>query len=176
MDIASGLNATQRALLHGGVVSAWGDEYCYVAYCVHLDQFPSAHALFPPSADALFHQSILGVAFPRTAVAAGSYWNYVGVDNISPSEISSSVDGLNARLASRGLPTCPQDCGCDAATRCGVQYANESMATVPPNETLPLDELLALRHPGMAARVRELRSKKKASSSSSSSSSSARHH
>lgn len=33
VDIADGLNASQRALLLGGSVSAWGDEYCYIAYC-----------------------------------------------------------------------------------------------------------------------------------------------
>lgn len=55
VDIASGMNASQRNFLHGGSISAWGDEYCYVAYCIHPGQYPSAHALFPPSADALFH-------------------------------------------------------------------------------------------------------------------------
>lgn len=39
VDIADGLNDTQRSLLMGGSVSAWGDEYCYIAYC-------SAYALF----------------------------------------------------------------------------------------------------------------------------------
>ena len=157
VDIASGLNATQRTLLHGGVVSAWGDEYCYVAYCLHLDQFPAAHALFPPSADDLFHQSIIGVVFPRTAVAAGSFWNYAA--SAAADDVASAVDVLNARLAGRGLPTCPQDCGCDAATRCGQQYANEtnSMMAVPPNQTLAIDELLALRDPGMAERARQFR-------------------
>ena len=77
VDIASGMNASQRALLRGGSVSAWGDEFCYVAYCIHPDKKPAAHALFPPSADGLFHQSVLGLSFPRAAVGAGSFWNYV---------------------------------------------------------------------------------------------------
>eukprot|EP00750_Incisomonas_marina_P020260 INCI3878.1.p1 GENE.INCI3878.1~~INCI3878.1.p1 ORF type:complete len:717 (+),score=97.93 INCI3878.1:225-2153(+) len=156
VDLADGFsgNATQLALLNGGVVSAWGDEYCYVAYCIHLDKFPSAHALFPPSADALFHESILGVAFPRTAVAAGSFWNFEGFADLK--SLSVAVDILNARMIQRGLPSCPDDCSCDAASRCGQQYANESLSTVPAAQTLKLDELLELRSKGMADRARQL--------------------
>ena len=101
VDIASGfVDEKQEDLLRGGIVSAWGDEYCYVAYCIHLDKFPSAHALFPPSADNLFHESIIGVAFPRTAVAAGSYWNYV--EDVSAVDLATAVEVMNARITSRG--------------------------------------------------------------------------
>lgn len=59
VDIASGMNASQQSLLRGGSISAWVDEYCYIAYCIHPGKYPSAHALFPPSRDAEFHESIL---------------------------------------------------------------------------------------------------------------------
>lgn len=136
VDIASGTDPSRRRLLRGGIVSAWGDEYCYVAYCIHLDKFPSAHALFPPSADALFHKSILGVAFPRAAVGAGSFWNWNA--SVTSSQLDGSIAALNARLIARGVPACPSNCTCNAASRCGVPYANESVAT------LPLEELLSL--------------------------------
>jgi hypothetical protein len=57
-------------------LKAWGDEYCHIAYCIHPGKYPSAHALFPPSADAMFHRSIMGVAFPKAAIGGGSFWHW----------------------------------------------------------------------------------------------------
>ena len=142
VDIADGFasNATRRALLRGGVVSAWGDQYCYVAYCLHIDKFPAAHALFPPSMDDAFHKSILAVSFPRAAVAAGSFWNYDGAVT-GTAALGVAIDAMNARLIARGIPSCPEDCSCNAASQCGVPYANESSSAV---ETLTLRELMDL--------------------------------
>jgi len=144
VDIASGMNATQRSLLRGGSVSAWVDEYCYIAYCIHEGQFPSAHALFPPSADALFHQSIIGYSFPRAAVGAGSFWNYLSEFKAAGGDgaFQATYDAMNSRLIQRGVPSCPSECHCDAASRCGTPYINE---TVPPIRTLSKQELFELR-------------------------------
>jgi hypothetical protein len=125
-DMSSGLNSTQRSLLRGGVVSAWTDEYCYISFCIHEGKYPAAHALFPPSADPLFHRSILAYSFPRAAVAAGSFWHYNASMNDTSPELAQSVRRMNDRIIRRGLPSCPNDCKCDAARFCGAPYANES--------------------------------------------------
>jgi|EP01046_Picozoa_sp_COSAG06_P008257 hypothetical protein len=65
---------------------------------------------------------------------------------------------MNARLIGRGVPSCPTECHCDAASRCGTPYTNE---TVPPKEKdskkpdidiLSKAELFALR-PGRPLRL-----------------------
>lgn len=145
VDIASGMNETQRALLRGGSVSAWLDEYCYIAYCIHPGKYPSAHALFPPSADAEFHMSILGYSFPRAAVGAGSFWNHQPAIEAASQPFQASMSAMNGRLIARGVPSCPTECHCNAASRCGKPYVNES--SVDAVDTLTLDELFAL-HPG----------------------------
>jgi hypothetical protein len=149
VDIASGMNESQRALLRGGSISAWADEYCYIAYCIHEGQYPAAHALFPPSADDLFHQSIIAYSFPRAAVGAGSFWNYVPDFKASGGTFEVIYAAMNSRLMARGVPSCPTECHCDAASRCGKPYVNE---TVPPVKTLTKKELLKMR-PGRALNI-----------------------
>ena len=148
--VAAGMNASQRALLRGGSVSAWVDEYCFIAFCIHPGKYPSAHALFPPEADALFHDSIIGYSFPRAAVGAGSFWNYVATFNATEPDgaFRATYEAMNARLLARGVPTCPTECHCDAASRCGKPYANE---TAPASQKLSKAELFGLR-PGRALR------------------------
>lgn len=153
VDIADGLNGTQKKLLMGGTISAWGDEYCYIAYCIHPGQYPSAHALFPPSADALFHQSIIGYSFPRAAVGGGSFWHYTEDLKAQAEEFAYTVDAVTARLISRNVPSCPSECHCDAATRCGKPYVPTGEGTGDADEkdakpVLSLPELLSLRDTG----------------------------
>ena len=52
---------------------------------------------------------------------------------------------MNGRLIARGVPSCPSECHCDAATRCGTPYTNES------KKTLSKEELFQLR-PGQPFR------------------------
>ena len=148
VDIASGMNSSQQALLRGGSVSAWVDEYCYIAFCIHPGKYPSAHALFPPEADELFHSSIIGYSFPRAAIGAGSFWNYVPEFNATEPDgtFRATYEAMNGRLIARGIPSCPTECHCDAATRCGTPYANESET-----QTLTKEELFQLR-PGQPLR------------------------
>ena len=155
VDIASGMNASQRALLRGGSVSAWGDEFCYIAYCIHPDKKPAAHALFPPSADALFHQSILGLSFPRAAVGAGSFWNHVPELDSSSAEFGRSLAAMGERLISRGVPACPTECHCNAASRCGVPYTPEKDgSTVASVSVTELSQLAGSRlHPPLVVSV-----------------------
>lgn len=126
-------------VLCSAVVSG-GDEYCYIAYCIHPDKKPSAHALFPPSADALFQESILGYSFPRASVGGGSFWHYTDDVHASSAEFIVTYEAMNTRLIQRHVPSCPNECHCDASSRCGTPYANETDA----GSVLTLEELLAL--------------------------------
>ena len=46
------------------------------------------------SADALFHRSILGLSFPRAAVGAGSFWNYVPELSSSSAQFGRSLEAM----------------------------------------------------------------------------------
>ncbi len=64
---------------------------------------------------------------------------------------------MNARLISRGVPSCPSECHCNAASRCGKPYVNEKEEEGEEGEkgveegekrktkTLTKEELFALR-------------------------------
>jgi hypothetical protein len=149
-DMSSGLNSTQHALLRGGVVSARTDEYCFISYCIHEGNYPAAHALFPPSADPLFRQSILAYSFPRAAVATGSFWHYSASlhDTSHAPELEQSIRTMNARMIHRGLPSCPTDCKCDAASSCGTPSIHERELE---EHALPFTTKATTRHPATAA-------------------------
>ena len=96
-------------------------------------------------ADALFHQSIIGYSFPRASVGAGSFWNYIPGFNAAGSAFRATYEAMNARLIARGVPSCPTECHCDAASRCGKAYANETGPGERHTETLSKRELFELR-------------------------------
>ena len=56
-----------------------------------------------------------------------------------------TFEAMNGRLIARGVPSCPSECHCDAASRCGTPYTNES------KKTLSKEELFQLR-PGQPFR------------------------
>jgi hypothetical protein len=59
---------------------------------------------------------------------AGSFWNHLPSLSPTSPEFGRSYSAIVDRLVARGVPACPADCHCDAATRCGVPYAPEEGA------------------------------------------------
>lgn len=88
---------------------------------------PVGAPLFPPSMDAAFGTSVGGMIFPRTLVAATSFWNYnASTDSQEPAFVA-AVWSLNDEIIAGGGLTCPTNCSCDQLTQCG-----EPIVPVPP--------------------------------------------
>jgi hypothetical protein len=123
-DIAPNVTEIAKKLMLGGEVSMWTDDYCWTNQCgASAGPTPQAASMYSPRSDATFASSIAGVMFPRAAVGAGSFWNYVaGLDGQS-STFLELMHVHNSRMMARGLDTCPNDCNCDVLTRCGRPYS-----------------------------------------------------
>jgi hexosaminidase len=87
-------NATKLASLLGGEVSAWSDEYL-------------GGCMFSSSQDARFAHSVSNYIFPRTAVAAGSFWRWDHRVSTSSKAFAAALSGMQARLRDRGVASCP---------------------------------------------------------------------
>jgi len=131
-DISTGVPADQMHLLLGGEISMWSDSYCSEAQCgtSPADPPPVGHALFPPSKDDAFSQSIGGMIWPRGFVAAAAFWNYNSAADPSSASFQKSVYKLNNALKARGSLVCPSDCSCDQLSACGTSYANRPHISV----------------------------------------------
>eukprot|EP01050_Picozoa_sp_SAG11_P011274 SAG11_NODE_1183_length_5593_cov_7.174190_5_plen_147_part_00 len=94
--MAKNTNTTQRALLLGGEVSMWQDRY--VGSC-----------LFPNDQDANFSQSVSHCIWPRTAIAAGTFWGHFDKVSATVTDewLAETFTVVQTRLGSRKVDTCP---------------------------------------------------------------------
>ena len=114
IDLTMGVaNATKVASLLGGEVSVWSDEYL-------------GSCMFSSQNDALFVKSTSSRLFPRTAVAAGSFWRWDRRVNASSPAFEAAFATMESRLQARGVHTCPCTTlatnGCDQNVHCGEPY------------------------------------------------------
>ena len=121
VDISNGVKEKDMHLLLGGEAAIWTDNWCFVTQCywpLH-ERRPPAKMMFDRSADALFATSIQGMIWPRTAIAAGSFWNYQPSLKGDSAAFNSVVKRQAEWLVERGVGTCPPGCICDQITQCG---------------------------------------------------------
>ena len=112
VDIGRGsTNASLNAFLLGGEVAMWSDD------------FMNSCMFWSPQNDSLFSNATARCIWPRTAIAAGSFWRH----NATLQDISPVLATVQRRLSRRGLMSC--QCtnathnGCDQSTRCdGSRY------------------------------------------------------
>ena len=127
--IDTGVPDDEKHLLLGGEMSMWSDTYCDIDQCGSSPGPPPvAHALYPPSADKEFGESIGGMIWPRGYVGAASFWNFDNSTDVTSAAYQASIYKMNDMLAKRGSLVCPsQDssgapCKCDQLTACGKPY------------------------------------------------------
>ena len=156
-DIARGLPADGRALVLGGSLSLWSDNYCSGtvecggwAYCPG-SPWP-AGAPFPTSGgntsacvsgiawmqeekhDDAFILSAGGLLFPRANVGAGAFWNFRPDLAHDSAEVTRRTAALAATMKARQVTgLCPQGCTCSFGSRCGKAYA--------PSSSIKLDDV-----------------------------------
>ena len=116
IDLTMGVaDATKVARLLGGEVSAWSDEYL-------------GSCMFASENDALFIKSTSNYLFPRTAVAAGSFWRWDHRVNASSPAFEAAFANMETTLRARGVHTCPCTTlvtnGCDQNSVCGEPYCS----------------------------------------------------
>ena len=127
-DIAPGVSEVNKHLMLGGETSMWSDSYCWTHQCgSSTGPTPVAAQMYGPHMDREFAASIAGVMFPRTAVGAGSFWNFQPGLDAKSSAFSAVVRAQNERMAARGLDSCPEGCACETLTRCGKPYIRNPM-------------------------------------------------
>jgi len=103
----------------------WTDTYCYQTQCGAFPPGsapPVGHALFDPSQNKAFGQSLGGMIWPRGFVGAAAFWAFNASSDPSSPEFVQSVYGLNDKLAARGSLVCPTNCSCDQVSACGQSY------------------------------------------------------
>ena len=105
-------NVTQQKLLLGGEVSMWQDQY--VGSC-----------LFDNKQDENFTQSDSHCIWPRTAIAAGTFWGNYRPD-VDDGWFNQTFVAVQARLGERKVDSCPcatlTSNGCSQMSFCGVGY------------------------------------------------------
>jgi hexosaminidase len=121
-DIAPGLTPAQRALVLGGEVSMWTDDFCLYTECLEPATQPAGYALFPPTEDSAFHTAVLSIIFPRAIVGAGSFYRYDSTLNATSLDFERIYNLVSDRMLSRNLTVCPESCTCDYNQRCGNYY------------------------------------------------------
>jgi len=120
---------SQKSLLLGGEMSMWSDTYCYIDQCGSAQGSPPVgHALFAPSRDTEFGQSIGGMIWPRGFVGAAAFWNFDNSTDPASPDFVASIYKLSDSLAARGSLVCPTNCSCDQLTACGKPYITSSPA------------------------------------------------
>ena len=73
--------------------------------------------------DAQFIESAGGLLFPRSNIAAGTFWHYDSALSPTSLEFSTRTDALAREMAARGvMGLCPAGCSCSFGSRCGVAY------------------------------------------------------
>ena len=135
--IDTGVPADEKHLLLGGEMSMWSDTYCDIDQCGSAKGNPPvAHALYPPSADKEFGESIGGMIWPRGYVGAASFWNFDNSTDVTSAAYQASIYKMNDMLAKRGSLVCPSKdgsgapCKCDQLTACGKPYLGPDNTTV----------------------------------------------
>ena len=112
-DISANVTNTTLASLLGGEVSAWSDEYL-------------GGCMFSSAQDAKFAHSVSNYIFPRTAVAAGSFWRWDRRVDVSSKAFAAALSGMQARLRDRGVASCPctsvTSNNCTQNMLCGEPY------------------------------------------------------
>ena len=118
-------------------MSMWSDTYCDIDQCGSATGNPPvAHALYPPSADTEFGESIGGMIWPRGYVGAASFWNFDNSTDVTSAAYQASIYKMNDMLAKRGSLVCPSKdsagapCKCDQLTACGKSYLGPDNSTV----------------------------------------------
>lgn len=107
-----------RHLHLGGEVAFWTDAYCYLNDCVRPGSGAGGgHHMFDRRFDAEFSRSVGGIMWPRTHLAAGSFWNFR--DDLSTDEVAQRANYKHNTLAAqRGGLVCPSGCDCDLQNIC----------------------------------------------------------
>ena len=73
--------------------------------------------------DARFIESAGGLLFPRSNIAAGTFWHYDSALSPSSLEFNARTDALARGMADRGvMGLCPVGCSCSFGSRCGAAY------------------------------------------------------
>ena len=121
IDIAAGVKDKDMHLLLGGEAAMWTDNWCFVTQCTWQlhERRPIGKMMFDRSADDQFATSIQGMIWPRSAIAAGSFWNYQPSLKGDSVEFEAVVRRQAEWLVERGVGTCPPGCICDQVTHCG---------------------------------------------------------
>ncbi len=123
-DISIDDNPDANNYLRGGEVSMWTDDYCYELQCGAYgsnNEKPVGAQLYPPSMDKEFAQSFNGMVWPKAAIGAGAFWNFV---EDARDNLEEYVEEINSVMIERGMDTCPSNCNCDYLDRCGKPYIN----------------------------------------------------
>lgn len=103
----------------------WTDMFLYKNQCGGTSgSRPKAWKLYYRDKDDVFNESIMSLIFPRTIIAAGSFWRYDSSYIETSTEFKEMIKFHNNRIRSRGIMTCPSDCKCDELTKCGKKYLN----------------------------------------------------
>jgi len=123
LDIYKGeVNETVRSMLLGGESSMWQDLYVpnRVASCL----FQS------PERDDDFSNSTSSMIWPRTAIAAGSFWRYSSKVPASGDVFASVLKTAHMRLQKRGVTSCacttPTSTGCKQQSYCSQDWCSSS--------------------------------------------------
>jgi hexosaminidase len=135
VDIGKGaMCPADRALLLGGAVSMWTDDYVFPAECdAYAGRVPAnGSILYARQYDNAFSHSVAGLMWPRGFVAAGSFYRFDPTLNVSSPQFVAKMDQLNDQLRTRGSWTCAPGCRCDyCSERCPGkplrQYGNYSI-------------------------------------------------
>jgi len=121
LDIYKGeSNTTLRSLLLGGEASMWQDQYVpnRVASCM----FQS------PDRDDDFSNSTSSMIWPRSAIAAGSFWRYSDALSGTDALFSTVLSTASGRLSARGIGSCScttaTSTGCKQQSYCGVSWCD----------------------------------------------------
>jgi hypothetical protein len=117
-------NESELSLLLGGEVSMWQDEY--VSSCM----FQS------PQTDSNFSTSTSTCIWPRSIIAAGSFWGYHPDFQTTDPDFNATFSQMRSRLVSRGVEACPcatlDSTGCNQMSKCGVGYCGPTPPPPPP--------------------------------------------
>jgi hypothetical protein len=88
----------QYGRMLGGEVSLWSDHYCFFDEC-HATRggtdFPRGCAWFLSghysNLSSVFYESAIAMVFPRSSIAAGSFWNYDPALSLTPVSVNAHL-------------------------------------------------------------------------------------
>jgi lysophospholipase L1-like esterase len=113
---------TEREFLIGGETAMWGDA------------FMAGSCLYDSSQDRNFSKSVSQSIWPRTAIAAGSFWG--PYRQVPDNYLQATLEAVRSRLTGRGVDSCPcattASNGCSQSSQCGVKYCPPPPPPLPP--------------------------------------------